>query len=39
MLVPWALCAVFFTLMHWTYPADRRRSLATPLRRAQALKT
>ena len=33
MLLPWAICAIFFTLMHWTYPADRRRSLGTPLHR------
>jgi hypothetical protein len=24
--LPWALCAVFFSGLHWTYPADRDRA-------------
>lgn len=23
-VVPWTLCAVIYTGLHWTYPADRR---------------
>jgi len=26
--VPWALCALVYTLLHWTYPRDRRRAAA-----------
>jgi MFS family permease len=26
--VPWALCAVFFSGLHWTYPRDRERAVA-----------
>mmetsp|Transcript_764 Transcript_764/g.1819 ORF Transcript_764/g.1819 Transcript_764/m.1819 type:complete len:278 (+) Transcript_764:660-1493(+) len=37
MLVPWAICAFFFTLMHCTYPSDRRRFalLAVPMSSVQ----
>lgn len=24
LLVPWVLCLLFFTGLHWTYPVDRR---------------
>lgn len=24
--LPWALCALFFSGLHWTYPRDRRRA-------------
>ncbi|KXZ54483.1 hypothetical protein GPECTOR_4g548 [Gonium pectorale] len=27
MAVPWTLCALFYTGLHWTYPRDRARAL------------
>ncbi|KAG2424845.1 hypothetical protein HYH02_015108 [Chlamydomonas schloesseri] len=27
MVVPWTLCALFYTGLHWTYPRDRARAL------------
>ena len=26
MIVPWALCLAIYTLLHWTYPEDRKRA-------------
>ena len=26
MLVPWVLCLMIYTALHWTYPKDRMRS-------------
>jgi len=26
--VPWFLCTIFFSGLHWTYPRDRRRARA-----------
>jgi hypothetical protein len=26
--VPWLLCALVYTFLHWTYPRDKRRALA-----------
>jgi hypothetical protein len=26
MVVPWSLCLVFYTVLHFTYPGDRQRA-------------
>lgn len=29
MLVPWVLCLLIYTALHWTYPKDRVRAVVT----------